>query len=189
MSQLLSNVGSWFGKSGVSGSPNWLTAILGGMTGAGEVGNIMTDMKRSKLLDQAGAWGKMTPQQLSAKVAAATQPLSQGLTSSVGNTVQGQMAERGLSEAPGIYSGVLAQALAPYYEQNQATALQEIMAQMGIPLQQASMMKDTNLSPIMALLMRQFQSPSSGGDLTYTPTIFDPQSSWLQPDSTPGSTP
>jgi hypothetical protein len=167
MSQLLGSVASWFGKSGSGGSPNWLTAILGGLGGAGEIGNILTDQKRSSLLNQSEAWSKLTPQQLSAKVAAATQPLSQGLTSSVGNVVQGQVAERGLAESPGIYSEVLAQALAPYYQQNQQTALNEILAQMGLPLQEASLLKDSNLSPIFAMLMNSFKGgDGSGSGLT-----------------------
>jgi|ERR1700674_1255550 len=163
MPQALGSLGGIFG-GGALQVPTWMKLLLGGMTGAGEIGNIMADRQRGQLLDKEKQWSNLTPQQLSAKIAAATQPLSAGLTQSVGNTVQGEVAERGLAQSPGIFSGVLAQSLAPYYQQNQNTALNAILAQMGLPIQAGSLLpKGQDLSPLMALLLRSVSSPAGGG--------------------------
>lgn len=145
-------------------SPNWMKLLLGSMTGAGEIGNILADRKRAELLSQENKWASLTPQQLSAKIAAATQPLSAGLTQSVGNVVQAQMGERGLAQAPGIYSASLASALAPFYQQNQDTALNAILRQMGIPIQEAALLPGTtDMGGLLKMLISSFSKPSGGG--------------------------
>lgn len=156
----ISTIGQFLGGGGAS--PNWMKLLLGGMTGAGEIGNLLADRKRAALLDQENKWASLTPQQLSAKIAAGTQPLSQGLTQSVGNVVQAQMGERGLAQAPGIFSANLSQALAPFYQQNQETALQAILRQMGIPIQEAALLPgQANMGNLVAMLLKSFQTPSS----------------------------
>lgn len=62
------------------------------------------------------------PQLLAAKIASLRQPLSQSLTSSVGNDVQAQLAEKGLSSSPQIAGAVEAQALAPFEQRSQEDA-------------------------------------------------------------------
>lgn len=189
MADALSNLGGSLGGGGGSGStPGWMKLLLGGLTGAGELSNILASRQRSqavsRLLGQEKAAEALTPQQLSSRVSAATQPISQGLTNDVTNTVQAELGERGLSQAPGIFGASLASALAPYYQQNQNTALQLVMKQLGLPLEYASALGtslpgSTNMSPLLALLMKSVAKPSpsttpgpssTGG----TPPFIDP---------------
>jgi hypothetical protein len=171
MPQALSSLGGLFGGGG---TPSWLKLLLGGLAGGGEIGNLLADRQRASLLNKENAWANLTPQQLAAKVSAATKPLDAGLTQAVGNTVQGQMGERGLAESPGVYSATLSQALAPYYQQNQATGLDLIMKQMGIPVAEAGLLPGmTNMGPLLALLMKSMQKPTSGagGAPSLTPDV------------------
>lgn len=170
MSEALSSLGTIFtsglgGSGGGGGVPGWMQLLLGGLAGTGEVGNILAGRQKQDALNnltkKENAFTSLTPQQLSAKVAAATQPLSAGLTQEVGNVVQGEIGERGLSQAPGIFSADLSQSLAPFYQQNQQTALQQILAQMQLPISEAGAQAgllpgQTNLAPILALLMKSF---------------------------------
>lgn len=163
MSDAISSLGSVFSGGTAGGVPNWMKLILGGLTASGEVGNIMAGQQRSNLMNEAQKWEQLTPQQLSAKIAAATQPLNQGLVQGVGNTVSAQMGERGLAQAPGIFSAEESQALAPYYQQNQATALQTILAQMGLPVEMARLLPNqTNLAPLLQLLLGSFGKGGGG---------------------------
>lgn len=191
MSEALSSLGGSLGGGGGNGStPSWMKLLLGGLTGAGELSNILASRQRSqavsRLLGQEKAAEALTPQQLSSRVSAATQPLSAGLTQSVGNVVQAEMGERGLSQAPGIFSAGLAQALAPYYQQNQSTALQEVMKQLGLPIEYAQALGtqlpgSTNLSPLLGLLMKSLSkpSPSPSSSTGGTPPFIDPSSGGL----------
>ncbi len=184
MSQIIGSMGSWLGGANSAGNPNSITALSGGMAGLGEIGNILADRQRQQLLNQEKAWMNMSPQALSAKVAAATAPLSAGLTQGVGNVVQASNAEKGLAQAPGIQAATLAQALAPYAQQNQEQALQLIMRQMGLPASAAGLLpSNTSLTPLLALLQRNFQSSGSSGQLppwamsSFTPSVggvYDP---------------
>lgn len=165
----ISSLGSIF-TGGSGGVPTWMKLLLGGLTASGEVGNIMADRQRQAQLNKVNAWENLTPAQLSAKVAQATKPLDAGLTQGVGNVVQADLGERGLSQAPGIQAATLSQALAPYYQQNQNVALQQVLQQMMLPATAASMTaQPQNLSPMLALLlasMKGGQNPSNPGITT-----------------------
>lgn len=178
MSEAISSIGGALGGGAGGGLPTFMKLILGGLTGAGEIGNIMADRQRADLLNKEKANMNLTPQQLSAKVAAATKPLDLGLTQSVGNQVQGMAAERGLAEAPGIFQGMLAQSLAPYYQKNQDDALNLILSQLGIPSRAGSLVPgQTNLSPMLALLIRSMQNGgggSSGGGAPFPQPLAFP---------------
>lgn len=119
--------------------PGWANILLPSLFGVGTAGNIIGDVQKMKEQSWLSNYQKqlagMSPQQLSSMVNQATQPLSQGLTQNVGNSVQASLAQRGLAQAPGIYAGELSQSLAPYYQQNQQQALQAVMAKLGLPLQ------------------------------------------------------
>lgn len=166
-----------------------MKVALGAMTGLGEVGNVLADRQRAQLLNKEKSWMNLTPQQLSARVAAATQPLSQGLTEAVGNEVQGNVAERGLAQAPGIFQSILAQSLAPYYQQNQNTALQEILAQMQAPIQAGSLVPgQTDMSPLLMLLLSSLSKPTTtatGGAPVPPGTVYGPTQ---PPPTVPSST-
>lgn len=164
MTEAIKKVGGLFGglKGAGDGTPPWMKAALAGLTGAGEVGNILADRKRGKLLSEEEKWASLTPQQLAAKIAAATQPLNAGLVQGVGNEVQANVAERGLAQAPGIFSGELAQVLAPFYQQNQNIALNAILRQMQLPVEASYLLPGSaDLSPLLALLLRTMQKPTN----------------------------
>lgn len=172
--------------------------LEGGMAGAGLIGNILNEKARSDELGYLKNQQKQLqdPTALAKQVVAATQPLSQGLIQGVENTVSGSLAEQGLSQAPGIQAATLSQALAPFYQQNQNTALQLVMRRLGLPMEYAQtylagLPQNSNLSPLLALLMRNNNpSSTSGGvpgiipDLSagYTP----PEAIFTTPPFLPG---
>jgi hypothetical protein len=152
-----------------SGGANPLMSLLSlGSSGAGAIGNIFTDIQRQQQINKLNSLDN--PATLSKEVAQATQPLSSGLVQSVGNQVSGSLAEQGLSQAPGIQATELAQALAPFQQQNQNTALQLVLQQLGIPMSIIQGLgSNSNLSPLFALLMRQ---NNPGGTPGATPPTF-----------------
>jgi hypothetical protein len=88
--------------------------------------------KEKSIMDQQIYYSKH-PEAISAVAAKLQQPLSQGLTQGVGNVVNADLAEQGLSQAPGIQSQVLSQALAPAQLQEQQMALQAALQAIGLP--------------------------------------------------------
>ena len=121
MSEVLSSIGSIFSNKA-------FPAIASGATaGLGELGNLLAGRQQSQqasaLQSQEKAISELTPSQLSSMVSGATAPLNAGLVQSVGNTVQGDLAQRGLAQAPGIFAASESQALAPFEQQNQSTAM------------------------------------------------------------------
>ena len=137
-----------------------------GLTGAGLIGNLMNQKARSNELNylKQQQAGLQDPTKLATEVAGATQPLNRALVESVGNTVNAQLAEQGLSQAPGIAATNLSQALAPFQQQNQATALQLVLARLGLPLSYGQAIlgglpQNSNLAPLLALLQ---QKPGTG---------------------------
>src|SRR5271157_5694751 len=97
---------------------NMLPAIIsGGAFGAGEIGNILEEQKRMQYQNYIMDLMK-NPQKLAALVAKLQKPMDNALVQGVTNQVQGNMAERGLSQAPGIFAASQSQALAPYEQQN-----------------------------------------------------------------------
>ena len=141
-----------------------------GMAGSGLVGNIMNERQRSQQLNYATNAEKtlQDPTALAKQVSAATQPLNSGLVQGIENTVSGNLAEQGLSQAPGIQASTLAQSLAPFQQQNQNTALQLVLTRLGLPLQYVNsilgnMPQQTNLSPLLALIQRNNATPQTTG--------------------------
>src|SRR5882762_4833327 len=108
---------------------NWQKLLSAGMAGSGIIGNVLASNKRNQVLNQQLTDQRNlmalanNPTLLASKAAALERPLSSGLTSSVGNAVQGYLAERGLSQAPGIQAEALSQGLAPYKLQSQQMAM------------------------------------------------------------------
>jgi hypothetical protein len=136
MSNTLGNIGSFF-KSPSAGP------ILSGVNlGVGEIGNLLASNAQDKVAN-------LTPAQFSARVASAERPIDNSLVQAVNNSVQADMASRGLAQAPGIFAGEEAQALAPYAQQNYQTALNQVMEQLGL------LPKGQNLTPAMAMFLQQ----------------------------------
>ncbi len=137
-----------------------------GTTGAGLVGNILNDRTQSQQQGVLRADQKVlnSPQLFNQQVAAAQAPLSSGLVQDVTNTVDANAAASGTAQAPGIVSTELSQALAPYIQQNQQTAINEVLSRLSGSQSDAgsilSTLHNTNLSPLIALLLRQ-NNPSA----------------------------
>ena len=164
MSEALGAIGKLF-----SGA-NLPTTLSAGTLGLGELGNLLAGRQASQqtsaLTKQQQAIQNMTPAQLTANVQAGEAPINQGLVQDVNNNVQGDLASRGLSQAPGIFAGNEAQALGGIEQQNYQTALQQYMQKLGLPLEYAQQIqsllpKQQNLTPAMALMLQQLQKRSA----------------------------
>jgi hypothetical protein len=100
------------------------------------------------------------PQAMQKAAAGYTQPLTAGLTDSVTNQVQAQLAERGLGGSPSALTAALTQGLAPYVQQNQQTGLNTLMQSLGT----ASAARPTTLPSVnLAQLMALFKGGGAGG--------------------------
>ena len=154
-------------------NPGDLKLLQTGVAGAGEAGNILQDVKANSYRDFV--LGLINnPQRLAALTNKLAAPLSGALTQSVNNRVQGDLASRGLGQAPGIFAASEGQALAPFEQQNQNTALQAILNALQVPA--GTFGKGTNLSPLFTSLF----SPKLPPTQTPTPspglTLPDPVS-------------
>lgn len=97
--------------------------------------------------------------------AAYTQPLTAGLTDAVTNQAQGALAERGLGGSPAAVSSDIAQAIAPYVQQNQTTGLNALMQSLGIlGNTKAPQIPTLNLSGILKQLNTQNQDPNANAN-------------------------
>lgn len=139
----------------------------------GTVGNIQANAARNKVLssemDQMNALNKLTPAQIASGTQALEVPLSDNLIKSVGNTVQGELASRGLSQAPGIYASSLAQGLAPYQLQEQQMAQQAFFQKLGLPISArpspfGPFPSTTNQNQLYQALATKFMGGGGGGD-------------------------
>jgi hypothetical protein len=155
-------------------NPGDVKLLQTGMAGAGEAGNLIEQKKR---LDyQNFIMGLLNnPQRIAAMAAKIQQPLNNGLVQSVNNQVQGDMASRGLAQAPGIFAASEGQALAPFVQQNQNTALQTVMQSLGLPA--GSFAPPSNLSPLFGALFSKPTVPNQSTPppgLTLPPTVVSP---------------
>jgi hypothetical protein len=161
---------------GFFSNPGDVKLLQTGVAGAGEAGNLIEQKKR---LDYSNfIMGLLNnPQRIAAMAAKIQQPLNNGLVQSVNNQVQGDMASRGLAQAPGIFAATEGQALAPFVQQNQNTALQTVMQSLGLPA--GSFGQPQNLSPLFGSLFQSTKpllpaqtAPAPG--LTLPPTVVSP---------------
>lgn len=171
MSDALGGVMNLFGSAGGSaGGANPLMSLISG--GAGGVGNILANITRNNVLQQqmdlTKKYANLTPAEVTSGIKGLEQPLSSGLTQGVGNVVQGEAAERGLSQSPGVFGTMLSQALGPYQLQEQQMATDAFFKQLGLPISSrpspfGPFPQTTNTSPIwQQLAARQLgpQAPS-----------------------------
>jgi|ERR1700685_3725142 len=160
MPDALGSLGSLFTNASVP-------AIASGASlGLGEIGNLLAGNAQSNQLkalqNQENAVTNLTPAQLSAKVNSAAQPISNAEIQSIGNAVQGDVASRGLAQAPGIFASEESQALAPLAQANYNTALQQVMQQLGLPIQYAAAIQkflpqQQSMTPAMQLFLQQLK--------------------------------
>ena len=149
------------GDSG--GAPLWQKILTGGMLGGGEIGNLIEEHKRAQYQNLLMSLIK-DPAKLTQMILKAQRPLDNSLVQSVNNRVQGDMASRGLAQAPGIFAASEAQALAPFEQQNYNTALQQVMQSLGLPA--GTFQQPQNMSPLMMQFLKMFPSGGGGGGAT-----------------------
>ncbi len=164
------------GLTGLFSNPMFSKLLQGGVLGAGEVGNILEERKRLQYQNFVMDLLKH-PEKLAAMAAKIQQPLNNGLVQAVDNRVQGDMASRGLSQAPGIFAASESQALAPYVQQNQNEAMNAVLQSLGMPA--GSFQQPQNLSGIMSLFSQPLKAGSGGASTT--PASTSSGLSWMDP--------
>lgn len=185
MSDFLGSIGNLF--SGATGKGISTLAGLGA-TGAGLYGNLSAEGQRAAAAKQAQANANLTPQQLGGQVASATQPLNAQLVQAITGNVNANMAEQGLSQAPGLQAQAIASGLAGPEQQNQQTAMQLVLARLGLPAEFAKTIpQNANLAPLLAMLFKGFSAP--GGPQGTAPTGFQPAYQPTIAQLTGGATP
>lgn len=174
MSSVLSSIGGLFSKGAAPVS-----------LGLGEIGNLLAGHAQSSALSKAeaplpGYQAQLqqllatTPAQEAQQASAIQQPLNQNLVQTTQNTVNADLASRGLSESPGISAATESQALAPFEQQNYDTALSTVAQKLGldestVAEQIQSIMgtipgllpKGQSLSPAMLMLLMQNKGKAS----------------------------
>ena len=151
MSELMTSIGSFVSQYGKP-----LTALA---TAGGAGANLYTGIQNANNLGNYNSTQQYiqnlvkNPQAMQKAAASYTQPLSAGLTDSVTNQVQAQLAERGLGGSPSALSSSLTQALAPYIQQNQSTGLNTLLQSLGVAgAAKPATLPSVNLSQLMALM-------------------------------------
>jgi hypothetical protein len=196
------------------GAAQTLGGIFGGGTGGkilsavpaifGTIGNLLAGRQQQQVSNdikaQEAKIASLSPADLTRMVQSAEAPINQELEQSINNQVQGDMASRGLSQAPGIFAASEAQALGPIEQQNYQVALQQVLTQLGLPLEYAKALianlpKGQDLSGAFQLLLKQmggktnpnpnpgtapYPLPSQGGPAT--PPIFGDTTPTASPD-------
>jgi hypothetical protein len=163
------SIGSFMGGGGGQ-------ALQAGNLGMGLLSNIMGARDQGKerdfLMQRQRYLASLSPQDISQMALSATKPIDEGLRQSIFNSVQGDMAQRGLSQAPGIFAASESQALAPYFEQNYRTALDQVMRQLQMPQELAYPLSGYQRQPtdlgsqLMWMMLRnQQQRPAPSGNL------------------------
>jgi hypothetical protein len=159
MSDLLGNIGNFFSSAAGKG----LSEVAGlGATGAGLVGNLAAERQRAAAASLAQKNANLTPQQLATMVNGATLPLNQQLVQAITGNVNSNLAEQGLSEAPGLQAQAIAQGLAIPEQQQQQNAIQLVLRKLGLPAEfAATIPQNAQLAPLIAMLMRGFGTPNA----------------------------
>jgi hypothetical protein len=167
MPQMLSTIGTF-----VSQYAKPLSSIA---TAAGAGANLYSGVQNAQNMGAYNSTQKYiqnlvkNPQAMQKAAAGYTQPLSAGLTDGVTNQVQAQLAERGLGGSPAALQSNLAQALAPYIQQNQQTGLNALMNALSLG---GSARPATLPSVDLSKIMSQLKMGGSGSTDPYQ-TILD----------------
>lgn len=166
MQGLANAIGSIFQPAQTAGgTPTWVKLLTGGLLGSGEVGNILQSHKQNAYQDYVLNLIK-NPAQLSSMITSAQRPLDNALVQAVANQTQAQAGERGLAQAPGIFNTIESQALAPFVQQNQQLAQNQVLAALGLGQNTFTGQRPTDTSPLMTQFLRMFQRPQQGGGMT-----------------------
>jgi hypothetical protein len=151
MSDLATSIGSFFQQyakplSALATAGGAGANVYTGIQNANNTGNYNSTQQYIQNLVK-------NPQAMQKAAASYTQPLTAGLTDSVTNTVQAQLAERGLGGSPSALTASLTQALAPYIQTNQQTGLNTLLQSLGVAgAAKPATLPSVNLSQLMALM-------------------------------------
>lgn len=175
MMQALQSIGSPGGGDG-----NWLSKIiplLGVGSGVmGTVGNIQANNSKNQVLSaemkQMGDLSKLTPDAIAKGTMSLERPLSNSLIHNVTNATSANLAERGLSEAPGIQAQAISQGLAPYELQEQQMAQNAFFQKLGLPISArpspfGPFPQSTNSSQMWQSLMNRFLNTGGNRQTPY----------------------
>jgi len=154
------------------GIMNTIGTDLGGFTKAIQPINTLFGMiqqhslaaKEKAALDRSIYYSKH-PEAISNMVTGMTKPLSQGLVKGTENIVNASLGEQGLSQAPGIQGQVLAQALAPYQQNEQQMAIAEVFKALGMPAEALAGIQATMRPNDLAAMLKSIL-PGGGGKWT-----------------------
>jgi hypothetical protein len=177
-SSILGGLGKFGGALGQGAS------ALGPVTGLFGMINQFSQAQKQKALTDRQIYYAKHPEAVSNLVAQDTKPLSSGLTSSVSNVVNANLAEQGLSQAPGIQTQVLSQALAPYQQQEQQFAIQEAFKSLGLPAEALASLNSTMNPGGLAAMLKNIlpgsgsSSPSGGTPGFQIPNTDPSGGSW-----------
>jgi len=182
MSQIFSGLGNMLGG-------NKGAVLPAAMSGFGVLSNWLQARKQNaynqQILDaQKKSYATLNdPAAFAAKMAQFRAPLSAGLTKGVGNEVQAYLAERGLSSSPSIQEQVMAQALAPFLQSQNSTAMQGAMEALGLPFRSSpSFGKPADLTGTLQWLQQAMKrtpsAPVGGGNPAPSTGSSSPPIDW-----------
>jgi hypothetical protein len=131
-----------------SGDNGWMSGIQKLLGGFGVVNNLIQSQRAQGQLGTADARSRQlfqllnNPAAFRARISQLTAPLDQNLTRGVTDTTLADLSQRGLDprSAPGIATSAVAQALAPYEQENIQQAVNLLMSQYGMSYDQALQM-------------------------------------------------
>jgi hypothetical protein len=192
-SNILSSIG---GAGGIVKGLGAITSI------AGMINQFSLANKEKSALDRSIYYSKH-PEAINSLVKQFDKPLETGLVKGTENIVNASLAEQGLSQAPGIQTQVLSQALAPYQQNEQQMAITEAFKALGLPAEtlasiQSTMRPDQLAQMLKGILPGQNQPTgptgplpsdqggwgdvgSSTGGITANPGLFTGDTSSLGP--------
>lgn len=166
MSEVFSTLGKVFTNKAFA------PALSAGTVGLGELGNLLAGRQQQQAYraaqDQERYISSLTPEALTAMAARGAAPLDNALVQSVNNSVQGDLAQRGLAQAPGLFAASESQALAPFAQENLQSSLQALMQKLGLPLEYLNAMRSLlpgqqSMSPAIMQMLQQFAKLKGGG--------------------------
>ena len=157
MPDALSSIGSFFSSTGGK------AALTGGTAVTGLLQNLFANREAAR--KQKFVEDLITnPTKFNAYVSGFEKPLAAGLTSDIARQTDAYGAERGLGSSPAVMKDVYAQALAPYFLQQQDSARQAALQSLGI-YEQSPTTKPIDVSSIFkALAMMGTPPPANQPD-------------------------
>lgn len=189
MDQFSSIIGTVLNGLGVGKGAKPGTGLSGSLALMQAISQMSLASKEKQAVDRS-LWYSKHPEAIASMETQFEKPLNQGLIKGTENIVNASLGEQGLSQAPGIQQQVSQQALAPYIQQNQQTALMEVFKALGLPAEALQALAGMKSPGALAMQLKSIlpQGPGAAGapgSTTPFPTPSLPQ----DPNSFPGLAP